>query len=89
MNHVPANLTVGLNLGGGCGLVESDRKTVFVPVFVDQTEVSVTVDGLLGQLQRVVKSVRESHPDLSHYHLYDVTLRVDQGHLKAMLEFRP
>ena len=62
---------------------------MFVPVFVDQTEVSVIVDGLLGQLQRVVKSVCESHPDLSHYHLYDVTLRVDQGHLKAMLEFRP
>jgi hypothetical protein len=69
-------------------LVESDRKKVVVPVFADQTEVSISVEGLLGQLQQVVRSARDSHPDLFRYRLHDVALRVEQGQLQAVLDFR-
>jgi hypothetical protein len=69
-------------------LVELDQRRVVVPVFSTSSGTTVSVDGLLGQLQRVVATTRESHPDLGEYRLYDVSLCVDQGELKAVLDFR-
>ncbi|WP_156909104.1 hypothetical protein [Alicyclobacillus pomorum] len=70
-------------------MIESDRRTVVVPVSAAETEASVTVDDLLGQLRRVVKTARASHPDLSDYRLYDVALCAGQKQRNALLDFRP
>lgn len=83
-----SNLTSKWNLGGGSDLVELNRKQVVVPVFSRGDEATVSVEGLMGQLQSVVRSTRDTNPDLSSYHLYDVALRIEQGELKAILDFR-
>jgi hypothetical protein len=69
-------------------MVGSQRKTVVVPVFSTNSGATVSVEGLIGQLQKVVTSTRDSRPDLRSYRLYDVALCVDQGELQAVLDFR-
>jgi hypothetical protein len=54
----------------------------------DIPPVSLSVDALLDKIQRAITTTRNSDPSLSHYHLHDVTLRMSEGQLHAVLDFR-
>ncbi|MCL6636979.1 MAG: hypothetical protein K6T26_03430 [Alicyclobacillus sp.] len=64
------------------------QRSVIVSVLKGESPQSVSVDGLFGQLHTAVREVRAHHPDLQDYHLYDIHLRLEQGELQAVLDFR-
>jgi hypothetical protein len=47
-----------------------------------------SVEGLMAEIQRGVRCVRDEHPDLDAFHLHDVSLRLADGNLLAELDFR-
>ncbi len=47
-----------------------------------------SVEGLMAEIQRGVRNVRDEHPDLDAFHLHDVSLRLSGGNLVAELDFR-
>lgn len=64
------------------------RQRVVVPVLQQSSESTLSVDGLFGRLQTVVATTRKTHPELTDYHLHDVALRMEEGELQAVLDFR-
>lgn len=64
------------------------RQSVVVPVLPQSSEHTLSVDGLFGRLQAVVADTRKIHPELTDYHLHDVSLRMEDGELRAVLDFR-
>ncbi len=47
-----------------------------------------SIEGLIAQIQRGVRTVRDEHPDLAAFHLHDVSLLLEDGNLVAELDFR-
>ena len=47
-----------------------------------------SIEGLMAQIQRGVRNVRDEHPDLAAFHLHDVSLHLFEGALVAELDFR-
>ncbi|QSO52620.1 hypothetical protein JZ785_01340 [Alicyclobacillus curvatus] len=64
------------------------RQRVVVPVLQQSSESTLSVDGLFGRLQTVVATTRKTHPELTEYHLHDVALQMEEGELRAVLDFR-
>jgi hypothetical protein len=70
-------------------LSEEVRKHVVVRLLEDDMPpVSLSVDALLDKIQRAITHTRHDDPSLSHYYLHDVTLRMSDGQLQAVLDFR-
>jgi hypothetical protein len=69
-------------------VLQSQRQNVVVPIVSGQSREVLSVDALLSHVQSVVSATRKQHPELSTYHLHDVLLRVEEGELRAILEFR-
>ncbi|KPV38979.1 hypothetical protein [Alicyclobacillus ferrooxydans] len=67
---------------------QTARQRVVVPVLHQSFEDTLSVDGLFGRLQTVVSNTRKTHPELTDYHLHDVALRMEEGELRAVLDFR-
>jgi hypothetical protein len=66
----------------------SSRQSVVVPVLPQSSNSTLSVDGLFGKLQTVVANTRKTHPELTDYHLHDVSLCMEEGELRAILDFR-
>lgn len=64
------------------------RQNVVVPVLPQTHQEGLSVDALFGRLQHVVATTRQSHPELTDFHLHDVLLRMEEGELRAVLDFR-
>ncbi|MCL6515972.1 hypothetical protein [Alicyclobacillus sp.] len=68
---------------------EAARRHVVLPVLSERSSsCTLSVEGLIGRLQHVVREARAQHPDLQDYHLHDVNLRIEGGELRAVLDFR-
>lgn len=83
MGQVPETGT-----GANMGAHTPTRQSVVVPVLPQSTSQAISVDGLFGRLQTVVANARKTHPELTDYHLHDVALRMEDGELRAVLDFR-
>lgn len=69
-------------------MTEFTRQHVVVPVLPQESDNAMSVDALFGKLQNVVAVTRKNHPELTDYHLHDVFLRMEEGELRAVLDFR-
>ncbi|SFU94044.1 hypothetical protein [Alicyclobacillus macrosporangiidus] len=68
---------------------EETKRHVVLPVWSERSSsCTLSVEGLIGRLQRVVRQARVQHPDLADYRLHDVHLRIEGGELRAVLDFR-
>ncbi|MCL6598226.1 hypothetical protein [Alicyclobacillus macrosporangiidus] len=68
---------------------EETNKHVVLPVLSERSSsCTLSVEGLIGRLQHVVRKARAQNPDLADYHLHDVNLRIEGGELRAVLDFR-
>jgi hypothetical protein len=61
------------------------QKLVVVTLLKDH---SLSVDQLLYQIRKSIQAIRQEHPELADSRLHDVRLRVADGCLQAVLEFR-
>ncbi|MCL6452483.1 MAG: hypothetical protein K6T78_02520 [Alicyclobacillus sp.] len=69
-------------------MAEVTRQHVVVPVLPPNEDRALSVDALFGRLQTVVAVTRRNHPELTDYRLHDVALRMEDGELRAVLDFR-
>ncbi|RIV18891.1 hypothetical protein D2Q93_13365 [Alicyclobacillaceae bacterium I2511] len=64
------------------------KCSVVIPVVTKDSSQTFSVEELFGHLQSMVGKVRQANPNLVDYHLHDVGLRLEQGELQAVFEFR-